>query len=57
MGTWSRIQRLTAVAFGASVGVGAYMYLNRSQKTNVFNSWTTNTVVSPNAKWDFNWDQ
>lgn len=57
MSVWSRLQRLTAIAVGASSGVGIYLYLNRSQDTPVLNSWTTNTVVPPEAKWNFNWDQ
>jgi len=56
MGTWSRVQRLAAVAVGVSTGVGVYLYLNRSKANPVYNSWTTNTVVPPEAKWDFNWD-
>lgn len=57
MSAWSRIQRLTAVAVGASVGVGTYLYLNRARETNVSASWTTNTTAGPEAKWNFNWDQ
>lgn len=57
MSNWNRLQRLTAVIVGSGTGVGVYLYLNRSKQLPVFASWTTNTVVPPEAKWDFNWDQ
>lgn len=58
MTAWTNVRKLAAVAIGASTGVGAYLYLNRvKESATVFNSWTTNTVVPPEAKWDFNWDQ
>lgn len=57
MSYWSKVRSLTGIAIGSGVGVGIYLYLNRSHETLVSNSWTTNTIVSPEAKWDFNWDQ
>lgn len=58
MTVWSNVRKLAAVAIGASTGVGTYLYLNRVKDSPiVYNSWTTNTVVPPEAKWDFNWDQ
>lgn len=54
---WSRLQKLGAVAIGAAGGVAIYLTINRKQSSQVFNSWTTNTVVPLEAKWDFNWDQ
>lgn len=57
MSYWSKVRKLTAVAVGCGTGIGVYLYLNRSRETLVNNSWTTNTIVSPEAKWDFNWDQ
>ena len=54
---WSKMQKLAAVAVGAAGGVATYLMVNRTQATSVMNSWTTNTIVSPEAKWDFNWDQ
>lgn len=57
MSSWMKLQRLTAVAIGASTGVVGYLYFNRHKDVPVFNSWTTNTTVRPEAKWDFNWDQ
>lgn len=57
MSYWSKLQRLTAVAVGCGTGIGVYLYLNRSREGLVYSSWTTNTVVPPEAKWDFNWDQ
>lgn len=57
MSYWSKLQRLTAIAVGCAGGVGIYLYLNRSNQTLVHTSWTTNTVVPPEAKWNFNWDQ
>lgn len=56
MSYWSKLQQFTAVALGSCTGVGLYLHLHKHQKTAVFNSWTTNTVVSPEAKWDANWD-
>lgn len=53
----SKLRAFTAVAVGSGAGVGVYLYFYRGDKTNVYNSWTTNTVVPPAAKWDFNWDQ
>lgn len=57
MSYWSKLQRLTAIAVGCGTGVGAYLYLIRRNETFAYTSWTTNTVVPPEAKWDFNWDQ
>lgn len=57
MSYWSKLQRLTAVAVGCGTGVGAYLYFQRSDGAIVYNSWTTNTIVPLEAKWDFNWDQ
>lgn len=57
MSYWSKVQRLTAVAMGCGTGVGAYLYFQRSDGAIVHNSWTTNTIVPSEAKWDFNWDQ
>lgn len=57
MSNWNRLQRLTAVVVGSGAGIGIYLYLNRTKQAPVHTSWTTNTVVSPEAKWDFNWDQ
>lgn len=54
---WTKVQKLAAVAVGAAGGVGIYLSLNRKQTTTVSNAWTTNTIVSPAAKWDYNWDQ
>lgn len=54
---WSRMQKLAAVAVGAAGGVAVFLSINRKETTKVLNSWTTNTVVPPDAKWDFNWDQ
>lgn len=53
----SKLQRLTAIAVGCGTGVGCYLYLNRKNEAVAYTSWTTNTIVSPEAKWDFNWDQ
>lgn len=57
MSYWSKFQRLTAIAVGCGTGVGVYLYLHRNNESTVYNSWTTNTIVPPGAKWDFNWDQ
>lgn len=58
MTVWSNVRKFTAIAVGTTTGVGIYLYLNRIKESPiVFNSWTTNTVVPPEAKWDFNWDQ
>lgn len=57
MSYWSKLQRLTAIAVGCGGGVAVYLYLNRRNQTAVYTSWTTNTVVPPEAKWNFNWDQ
>lgn len=51
------MQKLAAVALGAAGGVAVFLSMNRKETTNVLNSWTTNTFVPENAKWDFNWDQ
>lgn len=53
----STLRKFTAVAVGSGVGVSIYLYSNRANQALVHNSWTTNTVVPPEAKWDFNWDQ
>lgn len=57
MGSLNRWQRFTAVFVGAAAGTGVYLYLKRSKETPVFTSWTTNTIVPKESKWDFNWDQ
>lgn len=53
----SKLQKLGAIVVGAAGGVAIYLTINRKQSTKVFNSWTTNTVIPIEAKWDFNWDQ
>lgn len=57
MHSWSKLQKIAALTVGSSFGVAGYLYLRKNRETFVFNSWTTNTVVRPEAKWDFNWDQ
>lgn len=58
MGTFSRMQKYTAIILGTAGGVGGIYYvLTRKEPRQVYNSWTTNTIVSPCAVWDFNWDQ
>lgn len=57
MTTWSRIQKLAAIAVGAGGGVAIYLYTAKKENASVYNSWTTNVVVPDDAKWDFNWDQ
>lgn len=57
MSYWSKLRNFTAITVGGGIGVGLYLYLNRSRDALVHASWTTNTVVPPEAKWDFNWDQ
>lgn len=57
MSGWSKMQKLVAVAVGAAGGVAVYLSVNRQKSTHVLNSWTTNTFVPAEAKWDFNWDQ
>lgn len=57
MSYWSKLQRLTAVAVGCGAGIGIYLYVNRHHDSLAYTSWTSNTVVPPEAKWNFNWDQ
>ncbi|XP_055310953.1 serine/threonine-protein phosphatase Pgam5, mitochondrial isoform X2 [Sitodiplosis mosellana] len=56
MSYWSKLRNFTAIAVGCGTGIGVYLYLNRNREALVYTSWTTNTVVPPEAKWDFNWD-
>lgn len=43
---------------GAGAIFGTAVYYFKSDKGQVFNSWTTNYILStPLAKWDDNWDQ
>ncbi|KAJ6634921.1 Serine/threonine-protein phosphatase Pgam5, mitochondrial [Pseudolycoriella hygida] len=56
MTTLSRIQKLVAIAVGGAGGVAVYLYTAKRDNASVYNSWTTNTVVPDEAKWDFNWD-
>lgn len=55
------MHKLTTATAGLVGGVAAYLALNRNQHQfalqNVLTSWTTNTVVPPEARWDYNWDQ
>uniref|UniRef100_A0A1B0C8W4 Serine/threonine-protein phosphatase PGAM5, mitochondrial n=2 Tax=Lutzomyia longipalpis TaxID=7200 RepID=A0A1B0C8W4_LUTLO len=56
-GSWSKLQKISTVLFGAVGGATAYYFYTRKQESNtVFNSWTTNFEVSPCGKWDSNWD-
>lgn len=57
MTAWSRIQKLVAIAVGATGGVAIYLYTAKKENVPVLNSWTTNVVVPKDAKWNFNWDQ
>lgn len=52
----SRMQKITAIGIGVGGGIAVYIY-NKNKEQKVLNSWTTNTVLSPGAKWDYNWDQ
>lgn len=58
MGTFSRMQKYTAIILGTAGGVGGIYYVltRKEPMRQVYNSWTTNTIVSPCAVWDFNWD-
>lgn len=56
MGSLSRLQKLSGIGLGISGGLAVYFYTKNKDQT-VLNSWTTNTIVSPAAKWDPNWDQ
>lgn len=56
------MHKLTSATAGLVGGIAAYMALNRSKDTpsvmhSALASWTTNTVVPPEARWNFNWDQ
>lgn len=62
MSRWTRMHKLTSATAGLVGGIAAYMALNRSKDTpsvmhSALASWTTNTVVPPEARWNFNWDQ
>lgn len=57
MAGWSKTRSLASVAAGAVGGVAVYFAMNWQRSKTVSNSWTTNTVVPPEAKWDTNWDQ
>lgn len=57
MNSWPRVQKLAAVVVGSSIGVAGYLYLRKDRENFVFSSWTSNTIVRPEVKWDFNWDQ
>lgn len=57
MTPWTNLQKMAAIAIGSGTGIGIFLYTNRKDTTTVFNSWTTNTIVPAEAKWDFNWDQ
>lgn len=57
MAAWTNLQKVAATAIGAAGGIAVFLYSNRKDTHTVLNSWTTNTFVPPEAKWDFNWDQ
>lgn len=58
MSAWANVRKFAAMAVGTSTGIGIYLYMNRVRESpQVMAGWTTNTVVSPEAKWDWNWDQ
>lgn len=57
---FSHLKKYSAIGIGLGSGIIAvYLYRKRDDDAAgvVFNSWTTNTNVSPCAKWDLNWDQ
>lgn len=60
--SWSRLSKvsLLGLSSGLGVGLGTSIYLNKEQlakRHQVFNSWTTNTIVPECAVWDNNWDK
>lgn len=60
MSRLSHIKKYSAIGIGVTSGVVAfYLFKKRDDGGQgiVFNSWTTNTIVSPCGKWDLNWDQ
>lgn len=61
MARWFKMHKLTTATAGLVGGVAVYMTLNPNQQhpfiNKVLTSWTSNTVVSDAARWDYNWDQ
>lgn len=56
LGTWTPLQKFTAMVVGAASGTTFYVYKTSKNERRVYNSWTTNTSVSADGKWDYNWD-
>lgn len=59
MSRWLQMRNVGTATAGLVGGFAVYLSLHKKDFFihNVFTSWTTNTIVPPEARWDYNWDQ